>query len=176
MWFALRTLRRNPGFFAGSVLLLALGISANTVVFSVVEAAMLRPLPYRDPGRLVMLFKTVPTKHLEWDWTSLPTIRDWQRNRSFEEIAFVLRPEGSRVTLTGGDAPENLQGSKVSGNLFAVLGVPALLGRAISSRDEERRENEVVLSYRLWQQRFGGARDVLGKTLDIDHAPAVIVG
>jgi putative ABC transport system permease protein len=179
--FALRTLGRSPAFVAVVVLLLALGIAANTAIFSVVEAVLLRPLPYRDPGRLCMLFKAVSARHLDWDWTSYPTIRDWQRqNHSFDDIAFVLRPEGSLVTLTSGEPPETLQASKVSGNLFAVLGVQPMLGRTFSPSETEHGALLVVLSYRLWQQRFGGAShdpgNVLGKVLEIDHAPATIVG
>src|ERR1700722_2893749 len=175
--FALRTLSKSPGFVAVVLLLLALGIGANTAIFSVVEAVLLRPLPYRAPDRLYMLFKAVPARHLDWDWTSYPTIRDWtEQSHSFEEIAFVLRPEGSLVTLTSGDQPETLQGSKISGNLFPLLGVPPLLGRTFAQSETRRGELTVVLSYRLWQQRFGGARDVPGRVLQIDHAPATIIG
>src|SRR5580658_4345693 len=175
--FALRTLGKSPGFVIVVLLLLALGIGANTAIFSVVEAVLLRPLPYRAPDRLYMLFKSVPSKHLDWDWTSYPTIRDWQeQNHSFDSIAFVLRPEGSLVKLTSGDQPETVQGSKVSGNLFPLLGVQPLLGRTFSPSESQRGDSAVVLSYPLWQHRFGGAPDVLGKLLEIDHAPAAIIG
>jgi predicted permease len=175
--FALRTLGKSPGFVIVVLLLLALGIGANTAIFSVVEAVLLRPLPYRAADRLYMLFKSVPSKHLDWDWTSYPTIRDWQeQSHSFDSIAFVLRPEGSLVRLTSGDQPETVQGSKVSGNLFPLLGVQPLLGRTFSPSESQRGDSAVVLSYPLWQQRFGGASDVLGKLLEIDHAPAAIIG
>ena len=175
--FAIRTLRKNPGFVVVVVLLLALGIGANTAIFSVVEAVLLRPLPYRAPDRLCVLFKSVPAKHLEWDWTSYPTISDWrEENRTFDDIAFALRPEGSLVTLTWGDQPETVQGSKVSGNLFPLLGVRPLLGRTFSQSEARRGDLAVVLSYGLWQRRFGGTRDVLGKSLEIDHAAAIIIG
>ena len=175
--FALRTLGKSPGFVVVVLLLLALGIGANTAIFSIVDAVLLRPLPYRAPDRLCMLFKAVPAKHLDWDWTSYLTIRDWQeQNHSFESIAFVLRPEGSLVSLTSSDQPETLQASKVSGNLFPLLGVQPLLGRTFSPSEAQRGDSVVVLSYRLWQQRFGGAPDIVGKRLEIDRAPAAIIG
>ena len=124
-----------------------------------------------------MLFKSVPAKHLEWDWTSYPTIQNWrEQSRAFHEIAFFLRPEGSRVTLTSGDQPETVQGSTVSGNLFDLLGARPLIGRVFSDSEARRGERAVVLSYGLWVRRFGAARDVPGRSLEIDHAPAAIIG
>src|SRR5262247_2288382 len=141
--YGARILVKSPGFTFVAALTLALGIGANTAVFSVVEAVMLRPLPYRNSERLCMLWKSVPARNIEWDWTSYPTIRDWrEQSRAFDDMAVILRPEGSLMTMKGPDGPERIQGSKVSGNFFETLGVRPLLGRAFSG-DEARRGDEV---------------------------------
>ena len=173
--------RKSPGFALLAILLLAIGIGANTAIFSVVEAVMLRPLPYRDPGKICMVWKCVPAKGLEWDWTSEPMIRDWrERSHVFEEVALILRPEGSRVTVSGGlgagAAPENIQASKVSANLFPLFGVDPILGRAFSEEEARRGENLAILSYGFWRGRFAGSPDVLGRNVEIDHRAATIIG
>ena len=97
---AFRRLRRSPGFTATVLLILTIGIGANTAIFSVIEGVLLRPLPYGNPERLCVLWKSIPQKNIEWDWTSAPTIRDWrEQSDAFEDVAMVLRPEGSKVTL-----------------------------------------------------------------------------
>ena len=93
-------------------------------------------MPYRDAERLCVLWKSVPARNLEWDWTSYPTIRDWrEQNQAFEDLSFILRPEGSRITLPSETGPERIQGSKVSGNFFQVMGVAPLLGRTFSPEE-----------------------------------------
>jgi predicted permease len=178
--YAMRFLRRSPGFTITAVLVLALAMGANTAIFSVIEAVLLRPLPYRDPQRLCMVWKTVPARNIAWDWTSYPTIRDWREpSHAFEDLAVILRPEGSQVILSNDSieaGPEKVQGSKVSGNFFRMLGVAPLLGRVFSDDETHRGDNSVVLSYGFWQRRFGANKGVLGRTLRLDNQSATIIG
>ncbi|MGH9752319.1 MAG: ADOP family duplicated permease [Blastocatellia bacterium] len=181
MWqdlrYGARMLVKSPGFTFVAALTLALGIGANTAIFSVIEAVMLRPLPYQDFERLCLLWKSVPARNIEWDWTSYPTIRDWrEQSRSFEDMAVILRPDGSEVILQSDAGPERIQGSKVSGNFFEMLGVGPLIGRTFSDDEARRGDDVVVLSYGFWQRRFGGDGAVLGRTLQLDNRSVTIIG
>src|SRR5215469_11305106 len=177
--YGLRTLRKSPGFTALAVLILGLGIGANTAVFSVVRAVIFRPLPYRDPGRVVMLWVTdtrPPNFGVADGSTSYLDFLEWRRQtHSFEDLAIFYKRGWSVVTLTG-EEPEKVQGSFVSSNLFALMGVAPLLGRTFTEEDLRRREHFVVLSYGLWQSRFGGSPDALGSNLAIDGSPWQVVG
>src|SRR5258708_4831663 len=175
--YAIRVLGRSPGFTLVAVLVLALAMGATTAIFSVLDAVLLRPLPYRDSQRLCVLWKSVPARSIEWDWTSYPAIRDWrEQNRAFEDISVILRPEASRVTLQWTEGTEKVQGSKVQGSFFEILGVAPVLGRTFSREESERGETLAVLSYAFWQQRFHGNRAVLGKALHLDNRNFTIVG
>src|ERR1700685_3958674 len=139
---AFRRLRRSPGFTATVLLILAIGIGANTAIFSVIQGILLRPLPYGNSERLCVLWKSIPQKNIEWDWTSALTVRDWREQTNvFEDVATVLRPEGSKVTLRTDSGSEEIQGSIVSGNFFDLLSVRPLLGRTFSSSEAQRGEN-----------------------------------
>jgi len=146
--YAMRVLGRSPGFTITAVLVLALAMGANTAIFSVIEAVLLRPLPYHDSQRLSMLWKTVPSRNIEWDWTSYPTIRDWrEQSHAFEDLAVLLRPEGSQVTLSNEASeagPEKIQGTKVTANFFGVLGVAPLLGRTFSREESQGGDNQPI--------------------------------
>ena len=175
--YALRTLRSDSGFTLLAITLIALGIGANTAMFSVIEAVLLRPLPYHEPSRLCMVWKSVPAKNLDWDWMGYPGIRNWrEQNHVFADIAAVARPEAAVVTLTGRPQPERIQSAKVEGNLFSVLGAAPVLGRTFSLREAQRGENVAVLSYGFWQRHYGGSHDILGRTLDLDHQSCTIIG
>jgi putative ABC transport system permease protein len=175
--YGARMLVKSPGFTFVAALTLALGIGANTAIFSVIEAVLLRPLPYQNSERLCMLWKSVPARNIEWDWTSYPTIRDWrEQSRSFEDMAVILRPDGSEVVLQSDAGPERIQGSKVSGNFFEMLGVTPLLGRAFTDDEARRGDDVVVLSYGFWQRRFGGDGAVLGRSLNLDNRSATVIG
>jgi predicted permease len=173
--YGLRQLRRNPGFTAVAVITLALGIGADTAIFSVIEAVLLRPLPYKDPGRLALL--TDPQDHKDGAFL-YKDLEAWRvENRSFRDLAVYYRDSGySRVTLTAGDEPESVQGAFVSANLFRSMGVAPLLGRVFTPEEEARGERVVLLSYGLWLRRFGGSEDVTGKTLQINGINSVIIG
>ncbi|HEV2492298.1 MAG TPA: ABC transporter permease [Terriglobia bacterium] len=172
--YGLRMLAKNPGFTAVAILTLALGIGANTAIFSIVNAVLLRPLPYKDPGRLAVLWTDNVKQNLHQERTSYPNFEDWRKHsRAFEDMAFS---SAFTVNLTAGDEPERVIAGRASANLFPMMGVKPILGRTFSSEEEERGERLVLLSYGLWQRRFGSSQDVLGKSLEIDGAPAVIIG
>ena len=170
--YALRSLRKSPGYAAIAILTLALGIGVTTGIFSVVDAVLLRPLPYRDPARLATVWKSIPLKNIERDWTSYPTYFNWKNeNHVFEDLALFIRPDGAQFTLTGQSEPETVQGALVSRNFFSVTGATAAMGRTFAASDL----NGVVLSQAFWKQRFGGA-NALGQTIEIDHARHEIIG
>ena len=164
---AARGLARNPGFTIIVVLTLALGIGVNTVMFSVVNAVMLRPLPYRDAGRLAFVWTDDTRRGLYEQPTAFATIVDWRNgSRAFDGIAFYT---ASRATLSGNAGRERSRSALVSGNLFSVLGVSPIRGRAIALSDEANAEHVVMISHSLWQRRFGADSSVIGKTLDVEE-------
>ena len=171
----IRGLLRSPGFTVIAVLTMAVGIGANTAMFSVIESVLLRPLPYRDPAGIVMLWSGVPKKDIQKNWTSYPDVEDWRRqSHSFAQIAAILRVD--TASLTGGDHVERIKVGRVSAIFFSVLGVAPLLGRSWTTAEEERRAAVAVIGYSFWQTHFGGNPDVIGKTLEIDHKRAIVVG
>jgi putative ABC transport system permease protein len=172
--YGFRVLRKNPGFTAVAVITLALGIGANTAIFSVVYAVLLRPLPYEEPGRLVMVWTT------EGDSTgtfpaSGPDYLDWKsQNHVFEGLAAGTEAAGN---LTGAGEPLHLQGFEASRDIFEVLGVQPLIGRGfLPGEDQAGRNHVVVLSYGLWQRGFGGDPTLLGKTITLDGEAHTVVG
>src|SRR5262245_53756663 len=172
--YGARMLLKNPGFTLIAVITLALGIGANAAIFSVVYGVMLRPLPYHEPERLVRLWTDNANEKNPKDGTSYPNLVDWRsQSRTFTEFANY---SGDLVFLTTGDAPEQVRIDRVSANLFPLLGVQPLLGRTFSPEEEERRERVVVLSYGLWQRRFGGDPNVVGKTLEANGQASQVIG
>ena len=173
--YSARMLLKNKAFTAVAVLSLALGIGANTAIFSVVSGVLLRPLPYQEPGRLAMLWKVNAKQNLYEDGASIPSFLDWRaQSQTFADMAVYASVNS--VFLTGGDEPEQARAVRASANLFPLLGVKPALGRAFSFDEEERRERVVVLSYGLWQERFGGSPDVVGKTLEINGQNSQVIG
>ena len=170
-----RGLLRSPGFTFTTVAAMALSIGAITTVFSVIEAVILRPLPYHDPSRLVMLWSAVPSKDIQRNWTSYPDIQDWKRQfRSFSEIAAMLRVDAA--DLTGVVPREHIKVGRVSSEFFSVLGVAPMLGRGWTAQEEEHRAPVAVISHAFWQTHFAGARNVIGASIEIDHKRAVVIG
>src|SRR6266446_7328271 len=151
--FGARMLRKNPGFTAIAVFTLALGIAANTTIFSMVSGWMLRPPRIKDPGRVVMIFSTNPAKGSGWDQNpvSVPDFVAWrEQNHAFEDM---VASHGSDFALTGGTEPEWCDGARVSANYFQVLGVPAALGRTfLPGEDQPGRAQVAILSHELWQR------------------------
>ncbi|MHC4092419.1 MAG: ADOP family duplicated permease, partial [Planctomycetota bacterium] len=172
--YALRCFRKNPGFAAVAVSVLALGIGADTAIFSVVNAVLLRPLPYADPGGLVMLWERDRGSGQPQP-VSPPTFTEWKEpNPFFEAIAVVN--EGS-YNLAGGDEPERVPGASVSPTLFGMLGVDAVLGRTfLPEEGEPGGEHVTLLGYGLWRRRFGADRQVIGKSVTLDGEGYLVVG
>ena len=174
---ASRVLLKSPGFALASILTLTLGIGVTSSIFSVVYGVLLKRSPYRDPKHLCLLWKSVPKKDLDRDWTSYPTYEDWEHNaRSFDDMAAFLRPDGSIVNLTGTDNVEQVQSTKVSGNFFSVLGTPALFGRTFKASEIAGNPHLVVISYEFWRQHFSSAKDVIGRRMEIDGASFEVIG
>ena len=176
MRYALRTIRKNPAFAAVTILTLALGIGANTAMFSVIYAVLLRPLPYLDVPRLALLFQTGPQDSRQP--LLLPDTRFLRlTSRSLWDLAVYYKNTGfARVTLTGVPEPETVQGGYVSANFFPLLGVAPAAGRWFTHGEEARQDRVVLLSGRLWKQRFGASRDLAGRTLEIDGVPFRVIG
>jgi putative ABC transport system permease protein len=161
--YGLRQLRRNPGFTVVAVLTLALGIGANTAIFSVVNAVLLQPLPYRNPTRLVKIAETVQNRGAENPITvSAPDFVDWRdSNHSFEDMAAIMP---GNFDIAAADLPGKIHGAYATPNFFAMLGVKPLLGRLFLPDEGEMGRNFVlILSYSVWQQRFGSDPNIIGK-------------
>jgi predicted permease len=169
--YAFRQLAKSPAFTAVAVLTLALGIGANTAIFSVVNGVLLRPLPYRDPNRLVMLWEQSPRKSLEQEKVSGPDYLDWrEQSRVFESMAFWPGWLGAdEFNLLAADGVEKIKAVYASSSLFTVLGVKPRLGRGFLPEEDQWQGNRVaILSHELWQRRFAGDPNILGRTLTLD--------
>jgi putative ABC transport system permease protein len=173
--FAVRTLRRHAGFAAIVLVTLALGIGANAAIFSVVNAVVLRPLPYPDGDRLVVVWGNLHRPGVEEIPASAGEYVDYRdRNHAFEAIAAY---DTIGFNLTGSGEPERVDGAVVSADLFATLGVLPEIGRAFRSADERPGANDVaVISHALWTRRFGADRAIVGRTVAIDGRTVAIVG
>jgi putative ABC transport system permease protein len=176
--YGLRMLSRNPGFTTVAVLTLALGIGATTAIFSVIEAVLLRPLPYLNPNRLALLADPeFPEDPKEGGFLLKDLEACKSQAQTFEDMAFYYRDSGfSRVTLTANTEPELVQGAFVSTSFFSVMGVPPLMGRVFAADEERRGERVVILSHGLWLRRFGGSRGVNGKALQVNGIDSEIIG
>jgi putative ABC transport system permease protein len=169
---AWRLLRRQPGFTGVTILTLTLGIGATTAVFTILNGVLLRPLPYRDPSRVVSLFYGHQGRVSPW--FSPLNFRDYVGpSESFAEASAVAP---ITVNMTGSGDPERLQGARVSWNYFRLLGVPMALGRAFAEADAQGDANQIVLSDGLWRRRFGGRADVVNRTTRLDDREVTIVG
>src|SRR5580698_590407 len=171
--YALRRLKKDPGFAAVAILTLALGIGANSAMFSIVNAVLLRPLPYRDPAGLVLL-----SEH----WRQFPRLslsylnyRDWRdQSHSFEAVGAV---RNSVATMTGGTEAERVPAQNATANLFDLLGVRPELGRTFSAAEDKAGGPAVALiSHGLWQRRFSSSPEVLGRSITLDNQSYSIVG
>jgi putative ABC transport system permease protein len=173
--FGLRLLAKSPGFTAVAVLTLALGIGANTAIFTVVNSVLLRPLPYPEPERMVQIMLSAPEG--THDMMSIPRFTVCRaQTQTFQEIvAYESRATG--VNLTGGDYPEQLKGIHVSADYFRLFGAEIGLGRTFSAEeDRPGGPRLVVLSDGLWRRRFGGDRNLLGKAILLEGEPYVVTG
>ena len=171
--YALRQLRNHPGFAAVSVLTLALGIGANTAIFSVVNAILLRPLPYPDSNSLVRVWST--SARFSTDVSSYPDFRDWaEQSRSFEQIAAL---SGRSFNLSGSDRPQRVEGLRTTAGLFSALRVRPLLGRLFSDDEQSAGQDHIVLlTENMWKNHFNANPGILGSTLKLDDENYTIIG
>jgi len=168
--YALRGLRRNPAFTGIIIGTLALGIGANTAMFSVVNAVMLRPLPYHDYRHLALVWVDDSRRELHQEATTYLTIMDWKRDaHTFQNLAY-FNTQRANLSATEHFGRERTRIGLTSGDLFPVLDVPALLGRTITTQDELNASRVAVISYALWQRRFGGDSSAIGRRLDTELA------
>ena len=173
--YGVRTLAKSPGFTAVAVLSLALGIGGTTAIFSVINAVLLRPLPFKDPTRVVKLSEVNPYQKSSW-WAVAPAnFLDWkQQNQVFEDMAAISNPT---LTLTGAGDPENVRVQRVSASFFRILGVKPALGRTfLPEEDRTGGAQVVVISHSLWKRKFGSDRSVLGQTLALDGQGHTVIG
>ena len=175
--FAFRQMAKRPGFTLVVVLTMALGIGANAAIFSVLDAVLLRPLPYPEPQLLIKVWSRFTGIGIPNDqnWVSAPEFRDYQQlNRSFSDLA-AIGIDAFNLGVKG--SPMRVIGAGVSPNLFGMLGAQPMLGRAFLPEEAQPgREKELILSYGLWRRVFGGNASVVGSTIDIDGAPMTVVG
>jgi predicted permease len=174
--YGLRSLARTPGFTVVAVLTLALGVGANAAIFSVLRAVVLRDLAYRDADRIAVMWTKNIRQNLP-DGSSYLNFRDWkERSRTFEQMAAYVRPEFTRATISGGPGAERIHTGVVGPGFFRVLGTPPVLGRTLEDADHTATAQVAVISHRLWQQRFGGERSVIGTRIQLNDQTLQIVG
>src|SRR5438067_2970180 len=173
--YAVRMCVRTPGFTAVAVLALAIGIGANTAIFTIVNAALIERLPYKNPERLVIVWEhnsrrpgrmntVAPANYLRWR----------ERATAFDDLAGFV---DTRANLTGSGEPEELTVQNVTGGFFPILGVSPIVGRTFTDAENaDRNANVAILTYALWQRRFGGDPSIVGRTIQLNGTPATVVG
>src|SRR5215813_7246480 len=173
--YSVRTLLKRPAFVITITLILALGIGANTTIFSVVNAVLIRPLPYEAPDRIVMIWETNQSKGVPRSIVSPANFLDWkEQSNVFDHLAAF---RFWYYTVTGLGDPERYQGARVSADFFPLLGVKPELGRNFGPEEEQvGRDHVVILTHAFWQRHFGGDRNIVGRFLTIDGEPFTIIG
>ncbi len=173
--YAVRQLRKSPGFTAVAVLTLALGIGATTAIFSAVSAVLLHPLPYKDPNQLVYVWSAEKARGINQSTVSRPDFRDWQaQGHAFSGMTALY---SSTFNLSGAHEPVQVNGWTVGASFFDVLGVAPQLGRTFAPDEEQwGKHRVVVLSHSLWMKSFGGSSAVLGKTVTVNAEPFTVIG
>ncbi|HKS41431.1 MAG TPA: ABC transporter permease [Blastocatellia bacterium] len=173
--YGVRTLFKNPGFTAIAVIALALGIGANSAIFSVVNAVLLRPLPFDQPEQLVLVWEKRPALGRVRNPASPPDFVDWRaQNQVFEDMAAFV---GRGFNLTGGDEAERIDGAAVSPSMFQILRAQPRIGRAFQDdEDKPGQDSVVILSNGVWQRRFGASPDIVGKTVKLNDQSYTVIG
>jgi len=178
--YAARTLSRSPGFTIIAILVMALGIGANTALFSVVRSVLLKPLPYKDPNRLVALCESWKGHVCDDNrgGNAAGSFAEWRKaSKSFEQMALVQQWTSYNVSAEGGQLPERVPAGLVSWNMFSMLGVRPVLGRDFSPDDDRQGANgTVILSWGFWKRRFGGDPSIVGKEIFLDAKPYTVIG
>ena len=172
--FGLRMLIKKPGFTFVAVFTLALGIGANTAIFSVVNSVLLKPLPYKEPDRLVMINHNYPKLDLKASVSAIGYNHYRDNNQTFENL---MAFSSWQVNLTGAGEPERLSGLAVTATFFPTLGIEAALGRVLLAEENQPgRDKVVVLTDALWRRRFGGDPNVLNQPLQLNGESYLVVG
>lgn len=173
--YGFRTLRKSPGFTTVAVLTLAIGIGANTAIFSFVDGVLLKPLPYANADRIMRVLEKPPGAPDARNGISTLNFLDWQRQNSVFE--YMAARSGGSVTLTGVANPVQLRGARMSAHGFDILGVRAVLGRTFAADEDQPGRNRVaVLSHSLWQSQFGSDKGIVGRVIQLDGEPHVVIG
>jgi putative ABC transport system permease protein len=175
--YGLRQLRRSPGFTAAAVITLALGIGTTTALFTVVHSVLLKPLPFKDPARLLRLYEHSSDDKFPYNNNAAGVFAEWKvQSRSFSDLAIMGGGEYN-LSSAGGQLPEKVNGTECSWNLFPTLGVEPALGRSFTAGDDQpSAPATVVLSWGLWKRRFGGDPSILGQSIHLDAKSYVVLG
>jgi len=172
--YGYRLLRQAPGFTLIAICALALGIGANTAIFSTLDAVLLRPLPYDDPDRVMMVYEDATSIGFSRNTPAPANYFDWRaQNHVFTDMAAT---RGRSMSITGDGTPEQLYGQAVTPNFFSVLGVTPLMGRAFTEEEDRNAAQVVLISHRLWQRRYSGDASVLNRTILLNDARYTIAG
>jgi putative ABC transport system permease protein len=174
---AFRQLLKDPGFTAVAVVTLAIGIGANTAIFSFVNAILLRPLPYKDADRLVTVYENCRANGWLKNAVAAPLLEVWRKQSTVFEGLGARRWSGVNLTLTGPGSPEIITGTRVSANVFGMLGVKPIVGRDFLPEEETFGKHQVViLSHEFWQRRFGGETNIIGRSITLNSEPETVIG
>jgi len=172
--YAARMLKKSPGFTAIAVLTLALGIGANTAIFTIVDAVLLRPLPFKDPSRLVMLSESFKSLGFPEVPSSPPDLAVIERSqKSFTSLGAFRNKD---FELSGGGEPQHIIAARVSASIFPMLGIQPLLDRTYSEQEDKPGTHVAVLGYGLWRDRYAGRPDIVGQTIELDRIPYTVIG
>jgi len=173
--YGVRNLIKRPGFTLIAVLTLALGIGANSSIFSAINALLLHPLPLPDHERIMAIWDKNPSHGLDHNEVTVANYFDWRaQNNSFEKLALY---RWWSVNLTGLETPERIQGFLVTGNFFDTLGVKPTMGRAFTEEENQPGKDAVaIIAYSLWQRRFGGDPNIINKTINVNSITRTVVG
>ena len=173
--FAVRSLLKAPGFTVVAILVIAVGIGANTAVFSVINTVLLKPLTYPDPQSLVHLMNTGDQG--SFPGANVPKFNIWRQQTGIFQLVAAYDNGGAGLNLTGTDQPEQVQGVHVSSDYFSVLGASVIAGRTFTAaEDSPHGGNVVVLSYGLWKRRYGGDRGIVARSIQLNGQPYQVVG
>jgi predicted permease len=172
---AIRSLRRRPAFALAATLTVALGVGANTAVYQVIYSVLLRPLPFRDPQRLVQVWESTPV--LPRLQSTVPDFEDWRnQTHSFAQMAAYTFQEMNRITLVGQGEPEIVRGTDATADLFPTMGIQPLLGRALSAADERGKLPVALISEKLWRRKFAADPAIVGRALRFETESFTVIG
>jgi putative ABC transport system permease protein len=172
---AIRSLHRRPTFALAAILTVAIGVGANTAVYQVIYAVLLRPLPFRDPQRLMQIWETTPV--LPQLQISVPDFEDWRnQTHSFAQVAAYTFQAMNRITLVGQGEPEVVQATNATADLFPAMGIQPLLGRAIGAADERAKRPVALIGEKLWRRTFAADPAIIGRTIHLETLSFTIIG